>query len=167
GTEDRLTINSYFVTDGTSQHAVETIRFADGSSWSIADVKARVIVPTGGDDTVTGYATNDALGGAEGNDTLNGMAGDDTIDGGDGRDTLNGGDGNDTLQGGVGADALNGGNGNDTLEGGAGNDTLSGDAGADTYLFGLGSGQDTINNYDSDAPGTNADTIVLGAGITP
>ncbi|WP_281286175.1 calcium-binding protein, partial [Methylibium rhizosphaerae] len=87
---------------------------------------------------------------------------------GDGsNNSFSGGSDIDRIDGGAGNDSLNGNAGNDTLDGGAGNDTLSGDAGADTYLFGLGSGQDTINNYDSDALGTNADTIVLGAGITP
>uniref|UniRef100_UPI0011284E32 calcium-binding protein n=1 Tax=Methylibium rhizosphaerae TaxID=2570323 RepID=UPI0011284E32 len=185
GTDDRLTVSGYFYNDGTSVYAVEAIRFADGTSWSIADVKARAIASTAGDDGLTGYATNDALSGGDGNDTLSGMAGTDTLDGGDGRDTLDGGDGsdtlvggagndsltggsgNDTLDGGLGNDSLSGGSGSDTLDGGVGNDTLYGGEGADTYVFSLGSGQDTINNSDGDALGTNADTIVLGAGITP
>lgn len=40
---------------------------------------------------------------------------------------------------------------------------MSGGNGADTYLFGFGSGQDTINNGDVDAVGVNADTVLLGA----
>jgi Ca2+-binding RTX toxin-like protein len=39
--------------------------------------------------------------------------------------------------------------GNDTLSGGGGNDTLIGGGGNDNYLFELGDGQDTINNYDT------------------
>ncbi|MDT3723337.1 hypothetical protein RND78_28035, partial [Pseudomonas oryzihabitans] len=42
---------------------------------------------------------------------------------------------------------LSGGNGNDILEGGVGNDYLEGNYGSDTYVFGKGSGQDTIYNY--------------------
>ncbi|WP_276203024.1 calcium-binding protein, partial [Herbaspirillum rhizosphaerae] len=61
---------------------------------------------------------------------------------------------------------MNGDAGNDILDGGTGNDYLNGGNGADVYLFGKGSGQDTIYNYDSDAVGTNADTILLGVGIT-
>ena len=51
------------------------------------------------------------------------------------------------------------------LDGGTGNDSLYGGTGSDVYLFGKGSGADTIQNYDDEAVGTNADTILLGAGI--
>ncbi|NKF23342.1 calcium-binding protein [Solimonas marina] len=61
------------------------------------------------------------------------------------------------------ANTLSGGSGNDTLSGGGGNDTLKGDAGNDVYLFGLGDGQDTINNYDTASSRT--DTLQLGTGI--
>ncbi len=37
---------------------------------------------------------------------------------------------------------------NDVLDGGSGNDFMSGGSGNDTYKFGIGSGIDTINNYD-------------------
>ena len=67
--------------------------------------------------------------------------------------------GNDTL--------LDGGNGNDTLDGGADNDHLRGEDGADTYLFGLGSGQDTIMNGDTDTLGSKADTIKFGTTLKP
>jgi Ca2+-binding RTX toxin-like protein len=67
------------------------------------------------------------------------------------------------LTGNSAANTLVGGTGNDTLSGGGGNDTLQGDAGNDTYLFGLGEGQDTINNYDTTT--TRTDTLQLGAGI--
>lgn len=50
------------------------------------------------------------------------------------------GGGNDTLYGGAGTDRL---------DGGAGDDYLSGDAGSDVYLFGRGSGRDTVSNYHS------------------
>jgi Ca2+-binding RTX toxin-like protein len=64
-----------------------------------------------------------------------------------------------------GMDILVGGNGADLLDGGAGNDHLFGFEGNDTYLFGIGSGQDAVLDYD---PTTgNVDTIQLGAGIAP
>ena len=83
-----------------------------------------------------------------------------------GNETLSGDTSIDIIVAGAGNDRLSGGDGNDVLDGGSGNDTLSGGNGADTYLFGLGSGQDTINNNDSDALGTNADTLQFGAGVT-
>ena len=70
---------------------------------------------------------------------------------------------NATLQGLGGGDTLYGNDGNDTLDGGTGNDYLSGDEGNDVYVFGLGGGQDTID--DSDSTAGNADTIRFGAGI--
>ncbi|MBU3696300.1 calcium-binding protein [Dechloromonas sp.] len=183
GTSDSLRVQSYFSADGTSSYAVENLRFADGTNWDVATVKAKAVLPTNGNDTLYGYATADTLAGGEGNDTLYGYAGDDVLDGctgadtlyggdgadilngNDGADTLNGDNGSDILNGGAGNDNLNGNAGNDNLDGGAGNDYLSGGTGADVYLFGKGSGQDTVYNYDGEAVGTNADTIQLGAGI--
>jgi Ca2+-binding RTX toxin-like protein len=55
----------------------------------------------------------------------------------------------------TGSDAVNwllGGAGNDRLDGGKGNDALIGEAGADTFVFGLGTGIDTIGDF---VPGTD------------
>ena len=183
GTRDQLRVRHYFANDGVSSYAVETIKFADGTVWDVAMVKGKVTVGTAGNDYLYGYAGNDTLDGEGGNDylygyggndTLSGGAGNDGLFGGSGDDTLNGGAGNDALFGGAGNDTLNGGaghdrlrgsNGADRLDGGAGNDQLYGGNGADTYLFGRGSGSDTIYNQDHDAVGVQADTILLGAGI--
>ncbi len=184
GTDDSLRVQSYFNADGTASYVVENLKFADGTVWDVATIKSKLLTPTAGNDILFGYATNDTIGGGDGNDTVYSYAGDDVLDGGTGRDNLQGGDGNDTVKGGTGNDTLYGGNGNDsllgnehndtlygdagndTLDGGTGNDYLSGGTGADVYLFGRGSGQDTIYNYDGDAVGTNADTILLGADLT-
>ncbi len=115
----------------------------------------------------TGTAAGDIWYGDASANTFNGGEGADTLLGGLGNDSLQGGAGNDNLAGGDGSDTLSGGAGNDTLSGGAGNDSLSGGAGADVYVFNRGGGQDTIDNYDSDALGTNADTLRFGAGIAP
>jgi Ca2+-binding RTX toxin-like protein len=183
GTNDQLTVQGYFGTDGTTSAAVETIQFADGTVWDVAAVKAKVLAGTAGNDTVTGYGTADSLSGQDGNDTIQAQGGNDTVQGGTGADALFGEEGNDSLGGDAGTDRLYGGNGDDALaggsgddslygeagadrlDGGAGRDYLSGGAGADVYVFGRGSGQDTVYNYDSDAPGTNADKVLLGAGI--
>ena len=52
---------------------------------------------------------------------------------------------------------------NDVLDGGAGNDWFDGRGGSDTYLFGIGSGKDTISESADFDP--NTDTVQLGAGI--
>jgi trimeric autotransporter adhesin len=50
------------------------------------------------------------------------------------------------------------------LDGGVGNDTVYGYGGDDIYLFGRGSGMDTINDFDATG---GTDTILLGEGILP
>ena len=131
GTTDNLTVSNYFNADATTGYAIETLRFADSSTWDIASVMTQVLQSTASDDTLTGYASHDSISGNTGNDVLYGEAG------------------------------------NDTLDGGSGNDSLGGGAGADMYIFGKGDGLDSINNNDSDALGTAADTIQFRAGVSP
>jgi Ca2+-binding RTX toxin-like protein len=184
GVNDVVTVQSYFQQDGATNYALEKIKFADGTTWDITALKAKMLVSTIADDTMYGYATADIISGGTGSDKLTGGAGADTLLGGEGDDELWGGVGEDWLQGDYGNDrlygdegddvlyglygndTLNGNAGNDTLDGGVGNDTLNGGAGADTYLFGKSSGRDRLDNYDSDALGIQADTVKLGAGIT-
>jgi len=87
------------------------------------------------DDTIRGFAGADVLYGNDGNDTISGDAGNDKLFGGNGDDFLNGGANNDQLQGNAGNDKLTGGAGNDLLIGGAGSDQLQGGTGADTFRF--------------------------------
>lgn len=63
---------------------------------------------------------------------------DDALVGTDGSDYLNGSSGNDTLQSGK---------GNDLLVGGLGDDQLTGGVDEDTYIYRLGDGSDTIDDY--------------------
>ncbi|WP_338846098.1 calcium-binding protein [Massilia sp. W12] len=121
---------------------IEQVRFADGSTWSSADLIAAALAPT---------AEGDYLVGGQGNDSLDGLAGNDTLDGALGDDSLHGGSGNDLLEGIL---------GNDTLDGGSGNDTLKGGVGNDVYLYDRAGGQDVIQ----DAGLGNA--IHLGPGYT-
>jgi Ca2+-binding RTX toxin-like protein len=164
GTTDKLTIYSYFQNDAASTYRVEEIRFADGTVWNVDTIKALALLPTAGNDYLRGYATADIISGGEGNDTLSGEAGDDIVNGDNGNDYLNGSNGNDVLNGGTGSDSLYGGNGNDILDGGVGNDSLLGGEGNDVYLFGRGSGQDSINNNDLAAG--KVDAVQFAADIT-
>ena len=175
GTSDKLTVSSYFNSDGTTAYAVENLKFADGTVWDIATVKAKVMLATAGNDSLYGYATADTLVAGDGNDTLYGYGGNDILDGGNGTDSLYGDSGDDVLQGGDGNDTLtdasgkalfDGGSGTDTLTGGSsaelylgglGNDTLTTGAGNDVILFNKGDGQDTFA-----AGGTGSDTLSLG-----
>ena len=121
------------------------------ASAAAVSVSLALATGTGGD------AQGDTLANIE---NLIGSAYDDTLEG-DGRDNvLDGNGGNDTLRGGAGNDTLKGGAGNDTLDGEAGNDTLRGGTGDDTYLFGLGAGNDVIDNSDG-----GVDRVLFKAGI--
>ncbi len=180
---EKITVSNFFINDATAAYIIDAIEFADGTSWDIATIKAKVQGATTGNDTIYGYGDDETLSGLAGNDTLYGYGGVDTLNGDAGADRLYGGDGNDTLNGGAdndtvngdngddqlygneGTDSLTGGNGNDQLDGGPGNDTLNGSNGSDTYLYGLGDGSDTINNYDTSAG--REDVLRFKAGIVP
>jgi Ca2+-binding RTX toxin-like protein len=129
-------------------YVLSTLQFSNGSTLSLDPTTlTNTLYRTGGagTDTLTGYDGNDVMAGLGGNDNLASAGGNDSVDGG------------------TGADTLSGGNGNDTLIGGIGDDLLQGGEGADSYLFNLGDGNDTINNYQTTFAG---DKIVLGAGIS-
>ena len=167
GTSDSVTVQSYFDEDTVANHgyAVDQIVFADGSFWTIDQVKTIVQRPTDGNDVIWGDASINILKGGLGDDKLYGLANDDLLDGGEGQDLINGGDGNDALAGGEGDDSLYGSTGNDVLIGGVGNDFLEGGEGSDTYRFGRDWGQDTINNPQSGV--AEFDSITFTDGITP
>lgn len=165
GSDDKLTVSNYFVNDGDGAYRLDEIRFDDETVWDVATVRALVLVPTEGNDTLRGFATDDTIAGAGGDDTLYGNDGNDLLQGEAGNDVVYGGAGQDTLEGGTDSDSLYGEAGNDVLQGGAGNDSLNGGAGSDTYVFNAGDGQDTISNYDSGSG--RVDVLSFGSGIDP
>ncbi len=145
-------------------------------------------VPTSGNDTFTGDATNETANGLAGNDIINGNGGNDTLDGGAGDDTLIGGPGADTLIGGsnvnldfasyetatsgVIADLALGGSGGDAagdsysgieaVRGSAHNDTLRGD-GLQNTLYGM-EGADVLSGGGSRdiLDGAEGDDFLIG-----
>jgi Ca2+-binding RTX toxin-like protein len=105
--------------------------------------------------------------GFQGADLILGFEGNDVLMGDLGNDTLLGGDGNDIIIGGDGDDLIYGENGNDVLEGGSGNDYIDGGSGDDTFIYGRGSGNDTIQRYSSWSGNSNGiDTVQFGEGLT-
>ena len=180
-TGDSITITNMFdpVTGAlVSEHAIETLRFADGVEWNLENMHAEalrdsvhddILVAFDSADTVSGglgndlvYGRNgdDLLHGGEGNDTLHGEQGDDRLEGEAGNDWLSGGLGDDVILGGEGSDILYGNQGNDTLAGGRGDDSLAGGLGNDTYCFSIGDGQDRIIDEGG------FDKVKLGEGIS-
>ena len=170
GGSDQYGNNNYLVIEGfgggrvvisgglTGANAM--LQFSNGAQMTAADVAtAMVAQPPVPAKQINLEAPMYRLGGTVGNDSLTSMFIDQTLDGFAGNDTLTGYLGNDTLNGGV---------GNDRLDGGAGNDTLTGGDGQDTYVFGRGQGSDTIiENRVTRTASPEADTLELGAGITP
>jgi len=175
GTSDQLTVLYWFgaevYVNGSYQwvkYQIEEVGFgADGTVWSLETIKQKLLEGTAGNDTLTGYEESaDAILGLAGDDQIAGRDGDDTLDGGSGADALSGDAGADTLRGGPGADVLAGGAGKDTLDGGAENDSLDGQADDDTYLFGRGTGQDTVLDL-APAGSGGVDRVVVAPDVTP
>ncbi|WP_313953231.1 calcium-binding protein [Accumulibacter sp.] len=180
GSADKLTVVNWFV---SNDYKVEQLRFDDGTTWNTTVMLAQISeTATSGDDFFAGDSGANTFSGLGGNDTY-------VVDHPGDVVNENPNEGWDTVYSSItytlpadvevlqltGNAAIDGtGNnldniiiGNDAaniLDGGAGNDHLSGKAGDDTYLFGLGSGQDSVSDYDS-TPG-NLDTVQLGTGIT-
>ena len=146
GSGDQIRIVNELFFNGIQPNAVETLRFADGSTMSLlgglpltASATGGVVSGTSGDDTLMGDAGNNSILGNGGNDTFIGAGGNDTLIGGYGNDTYVFGLGN-------GGDVINDPGGRDTLLMGAGisasNIHLLGD-GSDMVIL-VGSGGDQI-----------------------
>jgi Ca2+-binding RTX toxin-like protein len=171
GTNDQILLQGVV---SATQRRLESVRFADGTIWTHADLMQRALTPTAGDDVFYAGTLSMTISGGDGNDTLTGSDGNDTISGDAGNDIIDAQAGNNVLSGGAGNDIVKAGNGADDISGGSGTDRLEGAGGDDVYHFNLGDGQDTI--YDSNeyywlgdfylAEGGN-DRLELGAGINP
>ncbi|MGY3496334.1 calcium-binding protein [Bradyrhizobium sp. USDA 4502] len=147
------------VTNGAEVRTRDQGDLSSGTWRDVAEV-ARVenITGTAFSDQISGDAGDNVIIGGGGNDTLDGRSGNDILLGGSGDDNLTGGMGADLLDGGDGADVLSGGLGTDMLIGGAGNDVLTGGTEADVFVFGAGSGSDTITDFVAGS-GTDHDLI--------
>ena len=74
---------------------IEEFRFADGTVWNAAEIRARSMIPTSGDDVIYGTDGADTITGLGGNDQLFGRQGNDILEGGTGNDVLTGNNGDD------------------------------------------------------------------------
>ncbi len=125
GTTDRITVNDTMV---SSDFRLEQVRFADGTTWTHADLVTRSMLNNTAADTFYGSYNGETLIGGAGNDVLIAREGNDTLIGGTGDDTLTG-DGNDDTY------VFSLGDGQDTITERAGG---AGWGGTDTLLFGAG-----------------------------
>ena len=128
---DRVVLKNYFSSAG---YRIESIAFADGTSWDMAAVMARLTYNgTAGADYMTavpGYANR--INGLDGNDRIYGADKDDVLSGGAGNDVLDGGRGNDTF-------LFNLGDGVDTIS-----DYDATGSSLDTLRFGSGITADSV-----------------------
>ena len=136
---DKLTIKEfqdyvtwYGSTRHTDPHRDMQLQFSDGTIFDVHDERSpfRRVIGSDEKESISNVLTN-------GSSQVYGKAGD---------DTLHSGDTGDLLDGGAGDDHLYGNGGDDILDGGPGNDYLHGEGGDDTYLFGIGSGKDTMDD---------------------
>jgi VCBS repeat-containing protein len=109
---DRISVTNWFDSLAVSSHRLDTVRFADGSSFDLGALQL-------------GTSEGDTLTGTEANDILLGQGGDDALSGDDGSDWLDGGSGADQMAGGAGDDIYVVDNTGDVL-------TEAADAGVDT-----------------------------------
>jgi Ca2+-binding RTX toxin-like protein/subtilisin-like proprotein convertase family protein len=149
GAEGSIFLDGQFLGGGAG---LEQIAFADGTTWSAADLMAQYIAraQTAGDDSIWGFSNGNILSGGAGNDTLDGLGGADTLIGGSGNDLLIGGDGSDIY----------------VYEMGDGDDTVSRDAtggSTDTLRLGAGIGSDGITIERPSGDIDDARITVLGA----
>jgi Ca2+-binding RTX toxin-like protein len=161
GTNDSISLPSYFFNPGSQSHDIDLIKFANGTSWTFDDVRVKAGVGTNSNDELF---TN-------GSDVLMGLGGDDYLYTEGNSSSLYGGDGDDRLEtvgdalldGGAGMDFLHnesGAEGDNIYIGGLGDDEISDGGGHDVYRFNRGDGFDVI--YDS----AGRDILEFGAGIT-
>jgi trimeric autotransporter adhesin len=164
-TGHELWIRDFFARQD-NQYKIEQFKFADGTVWDVASIKAMIDRVTEEGDFIQGYDWDDTIDGLGGNDFMLGQLGNDTLSGGLGDDTIEGGAGNDVISGGAGDDTLRGQEGNDTLDGGAGKDRLVGSPGDDVFVLGRGYGDDRVI-YESSQDGSGFDMLRLAADILP
>lgn len=105
GSTDTITVSYMNISSG---NGIDQIQFADGSSWSYADIMARGAQSRGGSDAVTGTSSAAFVRDLGGDDQLSGLGGDDQVLGDAGNDDLTGDGGNDILGRGAAAPAFDG-----------------------------------------------------------
>lgn len=100
GTSDSgVILENYFNEDGTAGvNGLEGIQFADGTVWSLGDVREMLMQGGGENDVIYGFSVADNISGGSGNDYLDGLSGNDILTGGSGNDLLEGGAGSDTYR---------------------------------------------------------------------
>ena len=161
GGDDAFSIQ---VSDWNSDLGLGSVRyfeFADGTVLTLEEMAARA------DNGLAGYQSDyygsSSLIGSNADDWIYAHTGDDVVQARGNNDYVSGGSGDDVLSGGSGRDTLDGADGDDLLAGEVGDDRLYGGQGDDVFVFNLGDGHDTIQDFSPN--GAAVDTLSLGKGI--
>lgn len=133
-----------------------------GNDFANGNLGSDTLNGNGGDDTVRGGQGDDSVRGGQGSDRVYGDLGNDRVFADIGNDTVYGGKGNDTIHGGQGDDLISGDLGDDQLWGDKDNDILTGAGGADVFCFVLGSGADTVADFNV----ADGDRLQIAAGLS-
>ncbi|ATQ73956.1 hypothetical protein CR152_05065 [Massilia violaceinigra] len=98
GSADSLSVQYFLHEDNTANtyNPLQQIRFADGATWNLAAIEAKLFAGSAANDRIDGTVKADVISGLAGNDAIDGKGGDDIIRGGAGDDRIIGGNGNDT-----------------------------------------------------------------------
>ena len=152
------------------------ITLTNGGATVIAseNLAPPVLLPTNGNDSLSGTNADDAVDLLAGNDVYDALAGNDSVLGGLGNDSINGANGADTLSAGEGNDIIFGGNGSDSIDGGNGYDVIdyrdfsasqgiSIDLAAGRANDGMG-GMDTFLGIEAVFGSSQSDTMIGGEG---
>ncbi|MBH1366027.1 hypothetical protein I5T79_17220, partial [Stenotrophomonas maltophilia] len=78
---DRITVDMGLYNDAAagSAYRIDQVSFADGTLWTMDQIKQMLLRPTSGAASTTGVASNGLIQGDEGNDKLHALAGHDTL----------------------------------------------------------------------------------------
>lgn len=146
-TGGRVLLANFF--DPSGDQPIQSLHFADGSSWSAADMLEKSY--QGGETSkyIAANASHESVAGGNGNDTIIGDEAQDTLAGGAGQNVIRSGGGNNRIQLGAGSDTVYGGDGTDVMFMGAGNAVVYGGTGAEAFVFGASFGSSTVYAADN------------------
>lgn len=144
---DRILLANFF--DPSGDQAIQSLHFADGSSWSAADILSRSYQGGATSKYIAADASHEAIAGGNGNDTIVGDEAQDTLAGGAGQNVIRSGGGNNRIELGEGSDTVYGGDGTDVIVMGTGSATVYGGAGAEAFVFGASFGSSTVYAADN------------------
>jgi Ca2+-binding RTX toxin-like protein len=138
---------SVTVQGGLVPGAIGSVKFSDGSSYSVGQLVApsgHATITGSSGNLILGYVNGDSLTGGISNDTIIAYGNNDTINAGSGGAVIYSAGSNDSITGGAATDWLEASGANTTLLGGAGNETFAVDNATTLIQVSAGVGHDSV-----------------------